>query len=125
MDRMKGLVAIVPGSSRGLGRAIAKEYAREGAKVVVSDRQRSPVGLPGTIQETAQAIREVGGEVYPVDCDVSNEYQVQEMVRKVIDRYGQIDVLVNNAGAMVMGETILEIDSASAELDTSESRKRN
>ena len=112
MDKMKGLVAIVTGSSRGLGRAIAKEYSAEGAKVVVCARQRSPVGLPGTIQETAQAIREAGGEVFPVECDVSNEDQVQEMVRKVKERYGQIDVLVNNAGAMVLGETILEIDSA-------------
>ena len=112
MDKMKGLVAIVTGSSRGLGRAIAREYARTGARVVISARQRSPVGLPGTIQETAQAIREAGGEVFPVDCDVSNEDQVQEMVRKVMERYGQIDVLVNNAGAMVLGETILEIDSA-------------
>ena len=110
MSRMNGLVAIVTGASRGLGRAVAKEYAREGALVVICARSQSPTGLSGSIDETAQAIKSAGGEVFPVDCDVTDEKQVEEMVRRVVERYGRIDVLFNNAGAMVLGESILEID---------------
>ena len=112
MGKMDGLVAIVTGGSRGLGRAIAGEYAREGAKVVVCARPQSPTGLTGTIDETARGIRAEGGEAFPVPCDVSDESQVNDMVERVMERYGQIDVLVNNAGIMVLGESILEIDTA-------------
>ena len=110
MGRMTGMVAIVTGASRGLGRAIAKEYAREGASVVLSARSRSPTGLPGTIHETARDIEAEGGRAFPVPCDVSDNDQVEEMVQKVLDRYGKIDVLVNNAGIMIIGEPFLDID---------------
>ena len=111
MPRMSGMVAIVTGASRGLGRAIAKEYAKEGASVVICARSQSPTGLAGTIEETANAIRGAGGEVFALECDVTDEKQVEEMVRQVAERYGRIDVLFNNAGAMVLGESILEIDA--------------
>ncbi len=112
MDRMKGMVAVVTGSSRGLGRAIAREFAREGASVVVSARPSSPTGLEGTAEETAQAIEAEGGEAFALPCDVSDEAQVRSMVERAVDRYGKIDVLVNNAGMMVLGESIMEIDPA-------------
>ena len=112
MEKMKGLVAIVTGSSRGLGRAIAMEYAREGARVVVCARPQSPAPLPGTIDATSQNIRDLGGDVLAVPCDVSDEEQVKSMVGQVLDRYGQIDVLVNNAGLMILGESFLDIDTA-------------
>ena len=107
---MNGMVAVVTGASRGLGRAIAKEYAREGASVVICARSQSPTGLAGTLEETASDIKSAGGDVLAVDCDVTEESQVNEMVRQATDRYGRIDVLFNNAGAMVLGESILEID---------------
>ena len=110
MARMDGLVAIVTGASRGLGRAIAQEYAREGATVVICARHQSPTGLAGTIEETTHSIREAGGTVFPVVCDVTDQEQVQDMVHQVVERYGRIDVLFNNAGAMVLGESILDID---------------
>ena len=96
--QMNGLVVIVTGSSRGLGRAIAKEYARQGARVVVTARPSSPTGLPSTIHQTVDDIRGEGGEALPVPCDVSDEEQVRAMVQQVKHHYGQIDVLVNNAG---------------------------
>lgn len=110
MGKMDGLVAIVTGASRGLGRAIAKEYAREGAKVVACARSQSPTGLSGTLDETAAVILAEGGEVLPIACDVTDEAQVGELVGQAVAKYGQIDALFNNAGAMVLGETLLEID---------------
>jgi NAD(P)-dependent dehydrogenase (short-subunit alcohol dehydrogenase family) len=104
--KMDGMVAVVTGASRGLGRAIAKEFASEGAKVVVSARRNSPTGLPGTAVETAEQIRDAGGESMALTCDVSDEEQVMAMVGQTIDMYGRIDVLVNNAGVMVLGETL-------------------
>jgi NAD(P)-dependent dehydrogenase (short-subunit alcohol dehydrogenase family) len=108
--QMDGMVAIVTGASRGLGRAIAKAYAKEGAKVVVTSRPRSPTGLSGTAEQTAQAIQEAGGEALAVPCDVTEEDQVRSMVQQVMDRYGRIDVLVNNAGIMIPSEPFLDID---------------
>ncbi len=107
--KMDGMVAIVTGASRGLGRAIAKAFATEGAKVVVSARRKSPTGLSGTAEETAEQIRFKGGEAMALICDVTEEEQVRAMVGRTIDRYGRIDVLVNNAGVMVLGETLLDI----------------
>ena len=110
MKKMKDLVAIVTGASRGLGRAIAIEYARQGAKVVASARPHSPTGLDGTVEDTAAAIRDAGGEVLSLACDVTDGEQVAEMVRRTVDAFGRIDVLFNNAGVMSMGETIEDID---------------
>ena len=112
MGQMDGMVAIVTGASRGLGRAVAAEYAKEGASVVICARTQSPTGLDGTLPATAEHIRDAGGDVLPVDCDVTDESQVNEMVRQATERYGRIDVLFNNAGSMVLGESILEIDAA-------------
>ena len=112
MSQMDKMVAIVTGASRGLGRAIAKAYASEGASVVICARSQSPTGLAGTLEETARDIRSAGGDVLAIACDVTDESQVNEMVRQAMARYGKIDVLFNNAGAMVMGESILEIEPA-------------
>ncbi len=106
---MTGMVAIVTGASRGLGRAIANEFAAEGAAVVVSARRNSPTGLPGTAVDTAEQIRSRGGNAKALTCDVTDEEQVAAMVGETIEMYGTVDVLVNNAGIMVLGETILDI----------------
>ena len=109
MPRMSGMTALVTGASRGLGRAIALEYAREGARVIVCSRRHSPTGLSGTAEATARRIREAGGEALALSCDVADEQQVNAMVERASDAYGGVDVLVNNAGVMVLGETLLEI----------------
>ena len=112
MGQMDGMVAIVTGASRGLGRAIAREYAREGASVVICARSQSPTGLSGTLAETTSDITNDGGVVLAIDCDVTDESQVNAMVSQAMERFGRIDALFNNAGAMVLGETILDIDAA-------------
>ena len=110
MDSMSGLVAIVTGASRGLGRAIAEAYAQAGARVVVGARRCSPTGLAGTAGETVEAIRAAGGEAIASACDVTDERQVADMVEQTLARYRRIDVLCNNAGMMSMGETIGDIE---------------
>lgn len=96
--RFKGKVAFVTGSSRGLGKATALAFAREGASVVVAARSEETGRLPGTILQTAEEIRSLGGQAFPVKCDVGEEESVNAAVAKAIDHFGRIDILVNNAG---------------------------
>ena len=99
---MQGLVAIVTGSSRGIGKGIAKVFGEEGAKVVVVARSEEEGGrLPGNIHLTTQEIQEAGGQAMALRCDVTDEEQVQAMALAVMEAYGRIDVLVNNAGVQV------------------------
>lgn len=90
--RLEGKVAIVTGSGRGIGRAIAQGFAREGAQVVVTARTDEE------IEAVASEISSRGGHALATVCDVSDEAQVKELVRKTIKDLGRIDVLVNNAG---------------------------
>ena len=108
--KMKGMVAIVTGASRGLGKAIALTYAAEGATVVACARPSSPTGLSGTADDTAAEIRANGGNALGIPCDVTDEAQVKSMVERVTQTYGRIDVLVNNAGLMIINEPFLDIE---------------
>ena len=99
---MQDLVAIVTGSSRGIGKGIAKVFGEEGARVVVVARSEEEGGrLPGNIHLTTQEIQEAGGQAMALRCDVTDEEQVQAMAQAVMEAYGRIDVLVNNAGVQV------------------------
>jgi 3-oxoacyl-[acyl-carrier protein] reductase len=94
--RLAGRVAIVTGSSRGIGKAIALRFADEGAKVVVNW-----VGGERAASNVVDEITKKGGEALSVRGDVSLRADVRNLVQSAIDRFGQIDVLVNNAGVMV------------------------
>lgn len=99
--RLSGRVVVVTGSSSGNGRAIARLFAAEGAAVVCADVQRSarPEGYePDLDIATDDAIREDGGEALFVHCDVSVAADVEGMVAAAVERFGGLDVLVNNAG---------------------------
>jgi len=100
--KLQGKVAIVTGASRGLGKAMAVGLAAQGAEVVVVARtETEKEHLPGTIHQTAEEIRALGRRALAVRCDVGNEQDVEEMVRRTVQELGRIDVLVNNAGIAI------------------------
>jgi 3-oxoacyl-[acyl-carrier protein] reductase len=90
---LSGKVAVVTGSSRGIGAAIAKTLAAQGAKVVVNHRN-SPEGAADVVA----AIQANGGEAMVIQADVGQSSEAQRLIKETIDTYGQIDILVNNAG---------------------------
>lgn len=93
---LDGRVAIVTGASRGLGKATAKAFAREGASVVVTGRSRG--GEDGTVESTVEEIRSLGAQAIASISDVRNSDDVEKVVSITLDTYGRLDVLVNNAG---------------------------
>lgn len=102
--RLAGKVAIVTGASRGLGQYCALAYGHEGATVVVAARsEHATERLPGTIYETASRIESNGGSALPIVCNVADAQSIEHMVQQVIDRFGQIDVLMTNAGVQPAG----------------------
>ncbi len=100
MQKLTDKVAIITGASRGLGKAMAVELAKEGASIAVAARtvEAGQGPLPGTIHETVETIQKRGGEARAVQCDVTDENDVIAMVRQVTEHYGRIDILINNAG---------------------------
>ena len=96
---LQGKVAIVTGSSRGIGKAIALGLAEKGAVVVVAARSETErPGAPGTIYATVAQIEAAGGKALAVRCNVREEESIYAMVQRAMDAFGRIDVLVNNAG---------------------------
>lgn len=90
--RLEGKVALVTGGGRGIGRATAERFAREGARVVVSDLEAGPA------EETVQVIRKAGGEAVAVAGDVAKRADAQAMVQAAVESFGRLDIVVNNAG---------------------------
>lgn len=103
---VKDKVAIITGSSRGIGRAIALELAKQGAKVVVVARtEKERENISGTIHSVTEEIIKAGGSAIAVVCDVRMEAQIADVVAKAVETYGGIDIIVNNAGALSLTNT--------------------
>lgn len=96
--RLKDKVGIITGAARGIGQATALKFAAEGAKVVVCDIDTA------AIEETVQAIRQSGAEAIGCRVDVTKKDEVESMVKAAMDKWGRIDVLVNNAGIIQDGQ---------------------
>lgn len=90
--KLKDRIAIVTGATKGIGVAVAEEFVKEGAKVVLTGRS---IELG---EQVAQALRERGGNVLFVQCDVSKKAQVDHLVAETLAHFGTIDIIVNNAG---------------------------
>jgi 3-oxoacyl-[acyl-carrier protein] reductase len=104
--RLEGMVAIVTGSSRGIGRSIALRYAGEGAKVVVNW-----VGNVEMAAAVGDEIRQADGDALVVGADVSRSEDVRGLIRSTIDHFGRVDILVNNAGVHV-AKSVLDTTEA-------------
>ncbi len=90
--RFQDEVALITGSARGIGKEIARSFAKEGATVIISDVNADMA------QKTAEEIEREGGKAESFACDVTNITSVQELANKVLDKLKRIDILINNAG---------------------------
>ena len=105
LDDLKGLRALVTGSSTGIGAAVAKAYAGKGMRVVVHYKSSE-----AEANAVAAEIRAAGGEAHVLQADVADSAQAVDLVNKAADKLGGLDVLVNNAGALVKRTPIAEIE---------------
>src|SRR5262245_4943935 len=108
MNTLQEKVAVITGSSRGIGSAIASVFAREGAKVAIHGRDRAALAA------VAAAIGRVGGRVMTVEGDVTKFAEIEAMRRRVEDRFGMVDILVANAGGSLSPPGALETISEEA-----------
>ena len=108
MSNLKNKTLFVSGASRGIGLAIAKRAARDGANIILAAKTAEPhPKLPGTIYTAAEEIIEEGGKALPVICDIRDEENVREAVNLGVDKFGGIDICINNASAIQLTGTLL------------------
>lgn len=106
MSAFSGKTAFITGATRGIGLAIAKRLARDGANIVVTGKTEEPhPKLPGTIYTAAEEIEQAGGKALPLLMDVRNDEQVEAVINRAVDHFGGIDILVNNASAIMLTPT--------------------
>lgn len=106
MNRLHGKVAVVTGGNAGIGEAIAKAFAREGASVVITGRRQ------GELDRVVNDMVKEQGQAFAVAGSVTNEGHAQEAVRRTVQQFGRLDILVNNAGVGDFGKRLHEIDDA-------------
>ncbi len=107
MPSLAGKTVFITGASRGIGKAIGLAAAREGANVVIAAKSDVPnPKLPGTIHSAAEEIERAGGKALAVRCDIRDEAEIAAAVKAAVDRFGGIDVLVNNASAIFLAGTV-------------------
>ncbi len=104
---LQGKTVFITGASRGIGKAIGLRAARDGANVVIAAKTVEPhPKLPGTIHTAAKEMEDAGGQTLAVAMDVRFEEQVAAAFEKAVDRFGSIDILVNNASAISLTGTL-------------------
>ena len=107
MTSLKNKTLFVSGASRGIGLAIAKRAAEDGANIILAAKTAEPhPKLPGTIYTAAEEIVEAGGQALPVICDIRDEENVRKAVNEGLDKFGSIDICVNNASAIQLTGTL-------------------
>ncbi len=104
---LRGKTLFITGASRGIGQAIGVRAARDGANVVIAAKTAEPhPKLPGTIHTAAEAVEAAGGRALPLVVDIRDENRVAAAVDEAADRFGGIDILVNNASAISLTGTL-------------------
>jgi len=107
MQTLKGRTLFISGASRGIGLAIANRAAKDGANIVLAAKTSEPhPKLPGTIYSAAEEIEKSGGEALPLVCDIRYEDQVRKAVEQAIEKFGGIDICINNASAIQLTNTL-------------------
>jgi len=107
MTTLHGKTLFITGASRGIGLAIALRAARDGANVVIAAKSDVPnPKLPGTIHTAAAAVEAAGGKALAIKCDIREEDEVRAAVDQAVQRFGGIDILVNNASAIWLRGTL-------------------
>ena len=98
---LKDKVIFISGGSRGIGLAMAKKAASDGAKIVIAAKTTEPhPKLPGTIFTAADEIVQAGGDALPVVCDIRDENNVRDVINQAVEHFGGIDICINNASAI-------------------------
>ncbi len=106
-ESLQGKTLLITGSSRGIGHAIALRAARDGANIVVIGKTETAHDrLPGTIHSSAEDIEAAGGQALACAVDIRHEQQVADAVSRAVDRFGGIDIVVNNASAIFLAGTV-------------------
>ena len=107
MINLKGKTLFVSGASRGIGLAIAKRAAQDGANIILAAKtaEEHPK-LPGTIYTAADEVIESGGQALPIVCDIRDEEQVRQAVNTGVEEFGGIDICINNASAIQLTNTL-------------------
>jgi len=107
MNSLQGKTLFITGASRGIGLAIALRAARDGANIAIAAKSDVPnPKLPGTIHTAAVAVEAAGGRALAIKCDIREEDQVHAAVAQAVERFGGIDILVNNASAIWLRGTL-------------------
>jgi 3-oxoacyl-[acyl-carrier protein] reductase len=99
---LEGRTALITGASRGIGRAIALAFAREGADVAINHHPPADAKFPEAADEVAREVRSLGRRALLIAADVAQEGPVQAMVDRVLEEFGRVDILVNNAGFVTL-----------------------
>jgi len=103
---LKDKTVFITGASRGIGKAIAVRLAKEGANIVIAAKSTTEnERLGGTIYSAAQEVEQAGGKALAVQCDIRFEEQIQSAVDKAVEKFGSIDIVVNNASAISLTPT--------------------
>ena len=107
MQTLKNKTIFITGGSRGIGRAIALRAARDGANIIIAAKSDKPhPSLPGTIFSVAREIEQAGGQALPIKLDVRDDQAVDVAVKQAADHFNGLDVLINNASAIALINTL-------------------
>lgn len=103
----KNKTVLITGASRGIGKAIALRLASAGANIVIAAKSTTEDGrLGGTIFATAREVESAGGRGLPVFCDIRDEQLIREVMEKTADKFGSLDIIINNASAINLSNTV-------------------